>query len=122
MSEDRAAQYIQNRFKCMQAKKKAKARKADANLRNSNATNLLAQTQGVALLEKVLTRHRASNAVMWENYEIVCLAYEVRQSEAKRARTLFALPTGFQPADHPLALPISEGPARSNRVARRSSI
>ena len=80
--EDRAAFCIQNRFKVLQAKKKAKAKKADANLETSNASNLLAQTRGVTLLEKVLTRHRASNAVMWETYSIVCLPYEVAALES----------------------------------------
>ena len=80
--EEYAAFCIQNRFKVLQAKKAVRAKKADANLRTSTATTLFAQTQGVALLEKVLTRHRASNSVMWETFSIVCLTYEVAQLEA----------------------------------------
>ena len=55
-----AAFFIQKRFKVLQAKKEARARKADAQLRSTNAGALIAQTQGVSLLEKMLTRHRAS--------------------------------------------------------------
>ena len=55
--------------------------KEQARLGSSNASALMAQTQGVTLLEKVLTRHRASNSVMWETYSVVCLAYEVEPLE-----------------------------------------
>ena len=75
--EERAAHYIQQRWKVKCARKQAKQKKLNMEQRNTSASMLLAQTQGVALLEKVLTRHRACNSVMWETYSVVCLTYEV---------------------------------------------
>ena len=84
--EEKAALFIQQRWKVKSARVAAKKRKATMEQRDASASTLLAQSTGVALLEKVLTRHRAANSVMWEIYGVVCLTYEVEQLEAMQDR------------------------------------
>ena len=52
MKEEEAAHAIQRRFKVLQAKKNAKYKRNQRDLGNSNAGALMAQTNGVALIEQ----------------------------------------------------------------------
>ena len=59
------------RAKVFLARRSARRKREARSLANSSAASLLAQTSGVAQLEKVIKRHRASNAVMWGVYSQV---------------------------------------------------
>lgn len=75
--EETAVIMLQRRWKVRLCKKSANNLRQQKAQRQSNASTLIAQTKSVALLEKVLSRHRASNSVMAGVYSQVCLGYEV---------------------------------------------
>jgi hypothetical protein len=79
--EEDAIIKLQRRWKVRLCKKTANNRRKERSLSNSNASTLMAQTHSVALLEKVMARHRAAMSVMASVYSQVCLGYEVKGLE-----------------------------------------
>ena len=67
--EDAAARFIQHRYRVLHAKVTVKYQREAKSMGNVRAGELLAQSNGVALLEKVMTRHRTGKMVMFEQYE-----------------------------------------------------
>ena len=79
--EEDAIIKLQRRWKVRLCKKTADNRRKERSLSHSNASTLMAQTHSVALLEKVMARHRAAMSVMASVYSQVCLGYEVKGLE-----------------------------------------
>ena len=68
-AEEAAAVVIQQRVKVLLAPSTlTRRRRSTIAQQGTSASLLLAQSKGVALLEKMLQRHRAANSVMWEVY------------------------------------------------------
>ena len=84
-AEEAAAVVIQQRVKVLLAKRLTRRRRSTIAQQGTSASLLLAQSKGVALLEKMLQRHRAANSVMWEVYNVVCLSYEIDDLERIQA-------------------------------------